>query len=475
MAVYQDFREFLSKLEEEKQLLRIKEEVWPEPDLGAAGRAISNLGEQTPALLFENIAGYRDARIAMNVHGSWPNLAIALGMPKDTPLREQFHEFVRRYQTFPGEVEQRTSAPWQDQVIEKDINLFEIMPLFRLNRGDGGFYIDKACLVSRDPDDPLNDDVQNVGMYRLQVKGPNRIAIQPVPEHDVAVHLAHAEERNEDLPVVITLGNEPIIELVAAMPILYDQSEYRMAAAIQESPYPVIRTQKGLDVPWGAEFVLEGRILSRVREAEGPFGEFTGHYSGGRAMPVIEIDRVSHRTKPIFEHLYLGMPWTEVDFMVGVNTSAPLYVQLKRDFPEVVAVSALYTHGLVVIVSTKRRYGGFAKAVGMRVLSTPHGLGYAKVVIVVDETIDPFNLNQVMWAISTKFNPAGDLMVLPHLSIMPLDPGANPEGMSHKMVIDATTPVPPDKRGHYGQPLDSPQKADVWKVKLDSMIKELTA
>jgi UbiD family decarboxylase len=139
-------------------------------------------------------------------------------------------------------------------------------------------------------------------MYRLQVKGPNRIGIQPVPVHDVAIHLTHAEERNEALPVVIALGNEPIIELVASMPILYNQSEYRMAAALQEAPYSVVRTGHGLDVPWGAEYVLEGRILPRVREAEGPFGEFTGHYSGGRAMPVIEVDRVYHRRNPIFEH-----------------------------------------------------------------------------------------------------------------------------------------------------------------------------
>jgi hypothetical protein len=87
----------------------------------------------------------------------------------------------------------------------------ERIALFRLNRGDGGFYIDKACIVSRDPDDFENDEVQNVGMYRLEVKGPNRIGIQPVPEHDVAVHLAHAEERSEDLPIYITLGASPLM------------------------------------------------------------------------------------------------------------------------------------------------------------------------------------------------------------------------------------------------------------------------
>ena len=85
------------------------------------------------------------------------------------------------------------------------------MPLFRLNRGDGGFYIDKACVVSRDPDDWDNDDVENVGIYRLMVKGPNRIGIQTVPQHDISIQLAHAEARGEDLPIAICVGNEPII------------------------------------------------------------------------------------------------------------------------------------------------------------------------------------------------------------------------------------------------------------------------
>ena len=109
-------------------------------------------------------------------------------------------------------------APWQEVVIEKDVNLFEILPLFRLNRGDGGFFIDKACTSVATLDDWDNDDVENVGIYRLQVKGPNRLGIQTVPQHDIAIHMAHAEERGEDLPVAIALGNEPIITLMGATP-----------------------------------------------------------------------------------------------------------------------------------------------------------------------------------------------------------------------------------------------------------------
>src|SRR4029077_11459047 len=134
------------------------------------------------------------------------NHALALGMKKDAPLRDQFFEFVRRFKEYPGELERVASAPWQEVVIDKNINLFDLMPLFRLNRGDGGFYIDKACTISRDPDDWDNDDVENVGISRLQVEGPTRIGLQTVPAYDISIQLAHAEARGEDLPVAITVS-----------------------------------------------------------------------------------------------------------------------------------------------------------------------------------------------------------------------------------------------------------------------------
>ena len=473
MRAYQDFREFLAVLDQEKQLLRVTDAMMPEPDLAAAAAAATRLGNRSPALLFNNVAGYSDVQIAMNVHGSWANHALALGLPQDTSIRDQFFEFVRRYRLYPGQLERVTSAPWQEVVIDKDINLFEILPLFRLNLGDGAFFIDKACVVSRDPDDWNNDDVENVGCYRLQVKDRNHFGIQTVPQHDIALQLAHAEARGEDLPVAVVLGNEPLIMLMAATPMLYTQLEYKMAAVMQGQPYRVVQNEKGLDIPYGSEYVLEGRILGRKRQPEGPFGEFPGYYSGCHQYPVIEIDRVLHRKNPIYESVYVGRPWTELDYLQALTTSTPVFDQLNATFPEVIAVNALYTHGLVLIVSTKVRYGGFAKAVGLRVLSTPHGLGYAKVIIVVNEDVDPFDLNQVMWAISVRVNPAGDILMLPNLSENLLDPACQPSGIVQKMIIDATTPVAPDNRGDYGELLQNPVGTDVWLKKLGALTKEL--
>ncbi|MGW7425927.1 non-oxidative hydroxyarylic acid decarboxylases subunit C [Streptomyces sp. NPDC054813] len=471
---YDDLRSFLDALDKQGQLLRITEEVMPEPDVAAAANAASRMGEAAPALYFDNIAGFDSARIAMNVHGSWANHALALDLPKTTGTKEQVDEFINRWAKFPVEPERRDNPLWAQNSVEgDDVNIFDVLPLVRLNDGDGGFYIDKAGIVSKDPDDPENSGKQNVGIYRIEVKGPRKLAIQPGPVHDIGLHLRKAEERGEDLPIAITLGNDPVISIVASTPMEYDQNEYEMAGALRGAPAPIADAPlTGLPVPWGSEVVIEGVIENRKREVEGPFGEFTGHYSGGRNMPVIRIDKISYRTDPIFEHLYLGMPWTEIDYLMAPSTCVPLYEQLKKDFPEVQAVNAMYTHGLVVIVSTKKRYGGFAKAVGMRVLTTPHGLGYAATVIVVDEDVDPFNLPQVMWALSTKMNAGDDLIVVPHLSLMELAPQSDNPGTGTKLIIDATTPARPDNRGNYGNQVHDLPEMGEWLTRLQQLAKQ---
>jgi 4-hydroxybenzoate decarboxylase len=468
---YDDLRSFLEVLDNEGQLLRITDQVTPEPDLAAAANAAGRLGDAAPALYFDNVLGFTSARIAMNVHGSWANHALALGMPKQASTREQVEEFIRRWAKFPVKPEYRDNPPWaQNTVSGEDVNIFEVLPLFRLNDGDGGFYIDKAAVVSKDPEDPDNSGKQNVGIYRIEVKGKRKLALQPVPMHDIAEHLRKAEEAGEDLPVAITLGNEPVISIVASTPMKYDENEYELAGALRGEPAPIAPAPlTGLPVPWGSEVVIEGVIEGRKREIEGPFGEFTGHYSGGRNMTVIRIDQISYRTDPVFEHLYLGMPWTEIDYLLGPNTCVPLYEQLRKEFPEVQAVNAMYTHGLVVIVSTKKRYGGFAKAVGMRVLTLPHGLGYAATVIVVDEDVDPFNLPQVMWALSTKMNPSGDLTIVPNQPVLELAPQAQTPGIVDKLIIDATTPVSPDDRGNYGNQVRDLPEMNSWLTRLQAL------
>ncbi len=469
---YRDLREFLDLLESENQLVRIKEEVMPEPDLSAIGRSAPDM-ENAPAVLVEKIKGYKTS-VVLNVHGSWQNHALMLNMPKDTPVKDQFFELEKiwdRYPIKPVWVDKK-DAPVKEVVIEDDINLFDVLPLFRINEFDAGFYLSKALIVSKDPNKPDSYEEQNSGTYRIQVKGKDKVGIQPLPFHDIAVHLKHAEEKNEPLPIAICLGNDPVLSFMASTPIEYAQSEYDFAGALKGEPIELTKSENGnLDIPSRSEIVLEGYIMPREREIEGPFGEFPGSYSGARLQPIVKITKITHRQNPIFENLYLGMPWTEIDYLMALNTSLPLYKQLKRDFPEVEAVNAMYTHGIGTIVSTKSRFGGYGKAVAMRLLSTPHGMPYTKIVIIVDEFVDPFNLEQVMWALTTRVRPDKDVFKVPYAPGMPLDPSSEPAGMHTKLIIDATTPVAPDF-ARDTELLAVPEKAEEWSKILRDLVKE---
>jgi vanillate/4-hydroxybenzoate decarboxylase subunit C len=445
---YDDLRQFLDRLELAGQLLRVETPVLPEPDLGAAGRAVSDLGPDAPALLFTDVYGFHGARIALNVHGSWPNHALMLDLPQSLGPREQLGALRERWKRFPVGAAERGDPPWRAHRVT-GINLFTLLPVFRLNGTDGGSYIDTGCVISADPTAPGDFGRQNMGIYRLQVKGPDKLAVQAAPTHDLGRHMRLARERGDThLPVAICVGNDPVLSFAASMPLAYDQSEYEMAGAFRGAPCPIARSpEHNLPVPWGCEFLLEGVINLDDLEYEGPFGEFTGHTTGGRRLPTVTVTSAHHRTDPIFEQVYIGVPWTETDYLVALNTCLPIQEQLAAEFPEVRTVNAMYTHGLVAIISVRPRAGGFARAVALRALTLPHGLGYCKLVIVVDDTVDPFNLPQVMWALSTKFNAAHDLITIPRMNVIPLDPSDDPPGLNTRVILDASTPVSPDLRG----------------------------
>lgn len=442
---YRDLRSFLNRLEQEGQLVYVHDEIMPEPDIRKISRAAADM-PNGPAVIMDNIKGYRGKRVVMNVHGSWANHAVMLDLPKETSLKDQFYALDKRWLGCTGEVKFVDNPPCQEVVITKDINLFHILPLFRVNKYDGGCYFAKASIISKDPEDPDNFDKVNVGMYRLQVQGPDTIGMQALAFHDLAIQLRKAEEVNQPLPVAIALGVDPFLSLAACTPLRYDESEYKFAAGLSGVPQEVAKAVTcDLYIPANAEYVIEGEVIPRQRFPEGPFGEMPGSYSGVRRQVQIKVKAVTHRKDPIFENLYVGRPWTEHDTLIGLATSVPLYRQLKETMPEVVAVNALYQHGLTAIVATGNRFGGYAKSVAFRLASTPHGIAYCKNIILVDADVDPFDLVQVMWALSTRVRPDKDVAVIRNTPGMPLDPSSEPPGMGCKLIIDATTPAPPDK------------------------------
>lgn len=457
---YGCLRDFLAKAEEKGQLLRIKEEVSPEPDIRAAACAAAKV-PGGPVLLFEKIRGYRDKQVAMNVHGSWENHALTFGLPKGTKVKEQFQEIVRRWDRYPVPAKKVANAPVKEVILEKNFSLFRELPLFRVNTMDGGFYLSKACVVARDPENPGN---QNVGIYRIQVKDHDRLGIQLSAQHDLAVYLRKAEARDLPLRVAISVTNDPITSFVASSPLKYNEDEYAMMGALRGEPTEVVSSERGdLDVPAGAELVIEGEIVRRRRFVEGPFAEYPGSYSSSMLQVEIQVDLISRRRDPIiFENLYTGDPWGEIDYLQALNTSATIFKQMKVDFPEIEAVNAMYTHGYCTIISSKMRFGGFAKTLGCRLLSTPHGITYPKLIIVVDDDVDPFDLQKVIWAMTVRFRPERDLAIIPNAPASTLDPAHLVKGLGTKVIIDAAKPAFPDIPLADVASVGIPKKTPFW-------------
>ena len=456
-------RDFLTLLDENGQLAVWEEEVLPEPDIRNISVAAGRDAMPGPAVLLNNSKGYPGKQVEVGVHGSFTNLALLLGRSKGTSVKELFYEVVDRWGSDKPLIERvpPAQAPVHTNRVEEDINLYELLPLYRINEYDGGFYIDKASVVSRDPSDPEDFNKQNVGIYRIQVHGPDLFSLDAVPSHDMGQHIRIAEREKADLNIAAMIGNHPALVMFAGTPVNYDESEYAYASQMMGAPLELTTSGNGLDILANSEIVIEATMVNNERILEGPFGEFPGTYSGVRRLNAFRVTAVSFRDDPIFESLYIGSKsWTEQDTLLGVNTCAPVYNQLKQNFPEVVAVNALYQHGLTAVIAVKNRFAGFAKSVALRALGTPHGLMYLKNLIMVDADIDPFDLNQVIWSLSNRTR-ADDIIVLPNMPLSDADPSAEIGGKGHRLIIDATAYMPPDTISVNNNLVESPAGAHI--------------
>jgi len=440
-------RDFIDLLVENRQCITWPDPINPEPDIRNIAVASGNDVQGGPAVMFDRIRGYPGKRVITGVHGSWANIALLLGHPKDTSIKDLFYDMASRWGARGAKPEliwvKPEDAAVNETRVEKNINLYDLIPLYRINEFDGGFYMGKAAVVSRDPRDPEDFNKQNVGIYRLQVHGPDVFSLMTIPAHDIGRQILTAEKDGRPFKISVMLGNHPAIAMFAATPLSYDESEFAYASAMMGQPIELTQSGNGMDILASTEIVIEAELQLGERIPEGPFGEFPGSYSGVRRAPVFKVTAVSQRRDAIFENIYIGKGWTEHDTLIGLSTSVPIYSVLRDQFPEVKAVNALYHHGMSAIISVKNRYGGFARSVALRALGHPHGLFYLKNLIMVDDEIDPFDLNQVMWAISVRTR-ASDILVLPNMAMVPIDPAAEVAGKGHHLIIDATTYMPPD-------------------------------
>jgi 2,5-furandicarboxylate decarboxylase 1 len=328
------------------------------------------------------------------------------------------------------------------------LDISSLLPIPTHSEHDSGPYLTAGLVIARNP----KTGVQNVSINRLQVNGRNRLGILMLPRH-LHAFFQVAEAAGQALPVAIVIGVDPLTALSSQAITPIDFDELTIAGSLHGAPLPVVKCQTiDVRVPAQAEIVIEGRLLPNVREPEGPFGEFPKYYSAREEREVIEIDRVTTRSDPLFhtivpagmEHLLLG----------AIPREATLLAHLQRSFPTVRDVH-LSLGGVAryhLFVQMKKRHEGEAKNV---ILGAFGGHYDIKHVVVVDEDVDVHDPREVEWAIATRFQADRDLVVVADAQGSALDPsttvrfsqwhGEKPpprlQGMSAKMGLDATKPL----------------------------------
>jgi 2,5-furandicarboxylate decarboxylase 1 len=333
----------------------------------------------------------------------------------------------------PCRLVKKKDAPVKENVILKDIDLMKTLPIPIHHEKDSGHYITAGLFIVRDP----VTRKQNVSIHRLQVSGKDRLGILILPRHTFHLY-KQAEEAGKPLECAIVIGVDPITLLASQASTPFGVDELEISGALRGEPLEVVRCETvDIDVPAHAEIVLEGKILPQVREPEGPFGEFPQYYGPRSDKEVVQITAITHRDNPIYytivpagyEHLLLG----------GIPREASLFQSVRQTVPSVKAVhmSLGGTCRYHAIISIKKRNEGEAKNAILAAFANSFDI---KHVVVVDEEVDVFNMEEVEWAVATRFQADRDLIVIHGAQGSKLDPSTN-NGVGCKMGFDCTVPL----------------------------------
>ncbi|GIM45407.1 hypothetical protein DNHGIG_09560 [Collibacillus ludicampi] len=328
---------------------------------------------------------------------------------------------------------EREQAPVKENIIRENIDLMKLFPIPVHHEKDSGNYITAGLFIVRDP----VTRKQNVSIHRLQVSGKDKLGALLLPRHTFHLY-KQAEEEGRPLECAIVIGVDPVTLLASQASTPFGVDELEIASALRGEPLEVVRCETvDIDVPAYAEIVLEGKILPHVREPEGPFGEFPKYYGPRSDKEVVQITAVTHRNHPIFytivpagyEHLLLG----------GIPREASLFQSIRQTVPTVKAVhmSPGGTCRYHAIVSIKKRNEGEGKNAIFAALANSFDI---KHVVVVDEEVDIFNMEEVEWAIATRFQAERDLVVIHGAQGSKLDPSTD-NGVGSKMGLDCTVPL----------------------------------
>ena len=400
-----------------------------------------------PAVMFDDIPGFpKGFRVLSNILTSIPRINIALGLPPDASEMDLVHwwrGYMKDAPSFaPKEV---NGGALLENVSEgADVDITTI-PTPKWHEHDGGNFIGTGCIVvMKDPDSGWI----NCGTYRIQSHEPGVASIMMSPGKHGRVIMGRYHERGEPCPVAVVVGMHPALLMIGGLEIPYQKSEYEAIGGIFGEPIEVFNMPKtGLPVPANAEIAFEGFIHADDLVDEGPLGEWTGYYAGGqRPEPVIRIETLMHRNDPVLLGAIPAVPPNDNTFYLGTYRSGAVWNQLEAaGIPEVRGVWAHEAGGsrMWLTVSIKQMYGGHSKQAGL-IASQCHAGAYAnRWVVVVDDDIDPTNINDVIWAMCTRFDPREGMETLRGCWSTHLDPmcyDADSDRRNARVVIDACKP-----------------------------------
>jgi UbiD family decarboxylase len=399
-----------------------------------------------PAVLFDDVPGYaKGHRVLANILTAVPRINLTLGMPADAPEMDLVHHW-RRYMKDAKSIpptDVKTGALLENVDEGNSINLFKI-PVPKWHELDGGYYIGTGCMViMRDPDTGWI----NYGAYRVQAHDAAVASIMCSKGKHGDLIKRKYHERGEPCPLVVVCGMHPALFMIAGLEIPYGKNEYDAAGGLLGEPVEIITgPTTGLPIPAHAEIAFEGLVYPGETIEEGPLGEWTGYYAGGvKQEPKIRVQTMMHRNNPILMGAIPGIPPDDDSFYRGTYRSGAVWNQLEgAGIPEVKGVWAHAAGGsrLWLTVAIKQMYAGHAKQAGL-IASQCHAGAYAnRFVIVVDDDIDPADMDKVIWAMCTRFDPREDMEVIRGAWSTALDPMSYSETdpRNARVVIDACRP-----------------------------------
>jgi 4-hydroxy-3-polyprenylbenzoate decarboxylase len=429
-----DLRGWLAQVEELGELHQIDAEVDPIEEMGGLTYLVGKQ-EGAPALLFTNVRGAKSGtRSLFNLLGtSTARYALSLGLAPTLGVRDLIQATRARIkERIPPVTVDAATAPINQNVLLGDQVNLDIFAAPKHWPHDGGRYIGTGDIVlTRDPD--LGHI--NVGTYRMMVHDRNHVGLYLSPGKDARLHISRAWQRGQEIQVAAALGIHPLWMIIGSQTFPKNMSEYDAIGGVLGRPVELVQGQAtDLLFPAQAEIVIEGVIRPHSTKSEGPFGEFTGYYGRPEAdCPLMEVTAVHHRDNPILTNaLMADYPSCEMALFYAIAKSARLLDDLDNyGIPGIKgawAVPAAASGFGAVIVSLEQRYAGHAAQVLALAAQAPSAAYYTKWIIAVDEDVDPINMNEVLWAMSTRCSPVDDIDVLRNTWSTWLDPTLNPPG-----------------------------------------------